>query len=247
MMHFCAITKSNDCSLFACFESLQCPKLVLTVIKKNMFFKSFRGSEGAYSPPPPPDPQLVFTWAAQLFFTVRRPWGEMHNQQSIELYFYSEYQIHEIVTHKYEGSPWDVARDEPKESCQLELSERVTVGPRGILTKKLWTDFDAVFFLNLFESYLKCKSNEAKYKKISHLKKPENVSADVTQSENETFALVLMPAWVWAKQKMKDKTRRSSAEGKLSSHCDANKQENIGFFASIFDKDSLAVNLTFWN
>ena len=56
MMHFCAITKSNECSLLACFESLQCPKIVLTVIKKGMFFKSFRGTapdpaRGAYSAP----------------------------------------------------------------------------------------------------------------------------------------------------------------------------------------------------
>ena len=42
MMHFCAITKSNECSLLACFESLQCPQMVLIVIKKGMFFKSFR-------------------------------------------------------------------------------------------------------------------------------------------------------------------------------------------------------------
>ena len=76
MMHFCAITKSKECSLLACFESLQCPKIVLTVIKKDMFFKSFRGAApdpawGAYSAPL--DPQLVFTWAAPLFVTVRRP------------------------------------------------------------------------------------------------------------------------------------------------------------------------------
>ena len=56
MMHLCAITKSNECSLFACFESLQCPKIVLTVVKKGMFFKSFRGAaldpaRGAYSAP----------------------------------------------------------------------------------------------------------------------------------------------------------------------------------------------------
>ena len=56
MMHFCAITKSNECSLFACFESLQCPKIVLTVINKGVFFKSFRGAapdpaRGAYSAP----------------------------------------------------------------------------------------------------------------------------------------------------------------------------------------------------
>ena len=75
-MHFCAITKSNECSLFACFESLQCPKIVPTVIKKGMFFKSFRGAApdpagGAYSAPL--DPQLVFTWADPLFFTMRRP------------------------------------------------------------------------------------------------------------------------------------------------------------------------------
>ena len=75
-MHLCAITKSNECSLFACFESLQSPKRVLTVIKKGVFFKSFRGAApdpatGAYSAPL--DPQLVFTWADPLFFTVRRP------------------------------------------------------------------------------------------------------------------------------------------------------------------------------
>ena len=51
--------------------------MVLTVIKKGMFFKSFRGAapdpaRGAYSAPL--DPQLVFTWAAPLFLTVRRPW-----------------------------------------------------------------------------------------------------------------------------------------------------------------------------
>ena len=39
MMQFCAITKSNECPLLACFESLQCPKIVLTVIKKGMFSK----------------------------------------------------------------------------------------------------------------------------------------------------------------------------------------------------------------
>ena len=44
MMHFCAITKSNECSLLACFESLQCLKIVLTVIKKGMFFKSLRAA-----------------------------------------------------------------------------------------------------------------------------------------------------------------------------------------------------------
>ena len=72
MMHFCAITKSNECSLFACFESLQCPKIVLTVIKKCVFFKSFPDpARGAYSARL--DPQLVFTWADPLFFTVRRP------------------------------------------------------------------------------------------------------------------------------------------------------------------------------
>ena len=59
MMHFCAITKSNECSLFACFESLQCPKIVLTVIKKGVFFKSFRGAaldpaRGLTAPPRPP-------------------------------------------------------------------------------------------------------------------------------------------------------------------------------------------------
>ena len=59
LMHFCAITKSNEGSLFACFESLQCPKIVLTVIKKGVFFKSFRGAapdhtRGAYSAPPLP-------------------------------------------------------------------------------------------------------------------------------------------------------------------------------------------------
>ena len=62
MMHFCAITKSNECSLLAWFESLQCPKIVLTIIKKGMFFKSFRGAapdpaRWAYSAPL--DPQLV--------------------------------------------------------------------------------------------------------------------------------------------------------------------------------------------
>ena len=62
MMHFCAmtaITKSNECSLFACFESLQCPKIVLTVIKKGMFFKSLRAAapdpaRGLQRPPRPP-------------------------------------------------------------------------------------------------------------------------------------------------------------------------------------------------
>ena len=52
MMHFCAITKSNECSLFACFESLQCPKIVLTVIKKGVFFKSFPDPAGGLTAPP---------------------------------------------------------------------------------------------------------------------------------------------------------------------------------------------------
>ena len=41
MMHFCAITESNECSLLACFESLQCPKIVLTVIIKRHVFQKF--------------------------------------------------------------------------------------------------------------------------------------------------------------------------------------------------------------
>ena len=53
------MTKSNECSLLACFESLQCPQIVLTVIKKGMFFKSFRGAapdpaRGLTAPPRPP-------------------------------------------------------------------------------------------------------------------------------------------------------------------------------------------------
>ena len=44
MMHFCAITSNNECSLFDWFKSLQCPTIVLTVVKKCMFFKNFRGA-----------------------------------------------------------------------------------------------------------------------------------------------------------------------------------------------------------
>ena len=62
-MHFCAITHGNEGSLFDWFKGLQSPKIVLTVVKKACFSKLQR----------PLDPQLVFTWAAPLFLTVRRP------------------------------------------------------------------------------------------------------------------------------------------------------------------------------
>ena len=77
MMHFCAITNSNACSLFDRFKSLQCPKKYQLLLKNACVSKFFRMLPrtplvGLQRPPRPPagfhlGRPTIFYCAAALF------------------------------------------------------------------------------------------------------------------------------------------------------------------------------------